>query len=65
MENSTYSYDLFDMVFPSNEVILEAMIWPEIVFEDLHHKSVFIQELIKIEKLDFHVIVAKGVESSS
>ena len=47
-ENSTYSYDCLDMVFPSDEAILEAMIGPENICEGLHHKYFFLPELSKI-----------------
>ena len=41
-ENSTYSYEFLDMVLPSDEAIMEAMIGPEKICEDLHHKSYFL-----------------------
>ena len=41
-ENSLNWYDCFDMVFPSNESILEAMSGRDKIFEDLHHRSYFV-----------------------
>ena len=61
-ENSTYSYDFLDMVFPSYEAIMEAMIGLEKICEDLHHNSYFLPELSMIESYDFHVRPAKGID---
>ena len=52
------------MVLPSNEAILEAMIGPKNIFEDLHHKSFFLLELSKIENSEFHARLAEGVDLS-
>ena len=38
-ENSLYSYDFLDMVFPLDEAILEVMNGGDNTCEDLHHKS--------------------------
>ena len=38
----TFSYDLLDMVLPLNEAILEAMIGPEKICKDMHHKYYFL-----------------------
>ena len=61
-ENSTYSYNCLDMVFPSDESLLEAMIGPEKICEDLHHKYYFILELSKIETFEFHVRLVEGID---
>ena len=62
VENSTYSYDFLDMIFPSDKTILEAMIGLENICEDLYHKSFFLLELGKIKNSNFHVRLAEDVD---
>jgi hypothetical protein len=42
-----------DLVFPFDEVILEAMTGPDRPWDDLHHKSYFLPELKRIEAGEF------------
>ena len=49
------------MGFPFHESILEEMIGPNKVCEDLHHKSYFLPELRRIESSEFHVRLSEGV----
>ena len=44
-ENSLYTDDCLDMVFPSYEAILEAMSRHDKICEYLHHRSYFLPEL--------------------
>ena len=46
-----------DLVFPSNEVILEAMTGPDRPWDDLHHRSYFLPELRRIEAGEFVLTV--------
>jgi len=46
--DSLATYDPLELVFPSNEVILEAMTGPEKPWDDLHHISYFLPELKRI-----------------
>ena len=64
VENSTYSYDCLDMVLPSDESIMEAMIGPKNICEYLHHKSFFLPYLRKNENQEFHVRLEYGVDLS-
>jgi hypothetical protein len=38
-----------DLVFPSDEVILEALIGPDRPWDDIHHRSYILLELRRIE----------------
>ena len=42
-----------DMIFPSNEVIIEAMSGFEPPWEELHHISYFLPELDRLEHEDY------------
>ena len=53
--NSLHSRDSLDMVFLSDEAILEAMCGHDKICEDLHHRSYFIPELSRIENQEFHM----------
>jgi hypothetical protein len=46
-------YDLLNLVFPSNKVILEEMTGPDKPWDDLHHKSYSLPELRRIEAREF------------
>ena len=48
-ENSLHTKDCLDMVFPSDEAILEAMCERDKICEDLHHRSYFLLYLSMIE----------------
>jgi hypothetical protein len=45
------------LVFPSDEVILEAMTGPDRPWDDLHHRSYFLPELRRIEVGEFVLTV--------
>ena len=60
-ENSLYSYDCLDMVFPSDEAILESMSGRDKICEDTHHRSYFLPELSRIENQEFHVRLDEDV----
>ena len=49
------------MVLPLNEAILDSIIGPDKICEELHHKSYFLPELSRIENSKFHVILSEGV----
>ncbi len=45
----TSAMDCLDIVFPSEEAILEAMMGVDIPWDDLHHCSYFLSHLQEIE----------------
>jgi hypothetical protein len=49
----SHAQDPLDLVFPSDEVILEAMTGPDRPWDDLHHRSYFLPELRRIEVGEF------------
>jgi hypothetical protein len=52
-QDSLTDTNSLDLVFPSDEVIIEAMISPDRPWDDLHHRSYFLPELRRIEAGDF------------
>jgi hypothetical protein len=48
-QDSLTTQDPLDLVFPSDEVILEEMTGPDRPWDDLHHRSYFLPELRRIE----------------
>jgi hypothetical protein len=50
---SLATQDPLDLVFPSDEVILEAMTGPNRPWDDLHHRSYFLPKLRRIEAGEF------------
>ena len=46
---SSHAHDCLDMVFPSDEAIIEAMSGVEPPWEELHHRSYFLPELDRLE----------------
>jgi hypothetical protein len=62
--NSSTSLDFLDIVFPSDEAIIEAMTGPERPWEDLHHRSYFLPELSRVESGEFRSVVSGGVDQS-
>ena len=58
-DNSLYSYDCLNMVFPLDEAILEAMSGRDKICEYLHHRSYFLPELSGIENQEFHLRLAE------
>jgi len=49
VQESLTLHDPLELVFPSNEVILEAMKGPDRPWDDLHHKSYLLIELMRVE----------------
>ena len=47
--DSTSAMDFLDMVLPSEEAILEAMMGVDRPWEDLHHRSYFLPPLQEVE----------------
>jgi hypothetical protein len=54
-QDSLVNTDSLDLVFPSDEVIIEAMTGPEKPWEDPHHRSYFLPELHRIEAGEFTI----------
>jgi hypothetical protein len=52
-QGSLATTDSLDLVFPSDEAILEALTGPDRPWDDLHHISYFLQELRRIEAGEF------------
>jgi hypothetical protein len=54
-QGSLANIDSLDLVLPSDEAIIEAMTSSDKPWEDLHHRSYFLQELSRIEAGEFTV----------
>jgi hypothetical protein len=54
-QGSLANTDSLDLVFPSDEAVIEAMTSPDKPWEDLHHRSYFLLELSQIEVGEFTV----------
>jgi hypothetical protein len=52
-QGSLATTDLLDLVFPSDEVVIEAITSSDKPWEDLHHRSYFLPELSRIEAGEF------------
>ena len=52
------------MVFPSDEVIIEAMSRVEPPWEELHHRLYFLPELDRLEREDFRAVLSQRVGST-
>jgi hypothetical protein len=52
-QGSLATTDSLDLVFPSDEAILEALTGPDRPWDDLHHRSYFLPELGRIEAGEF------------
>jgi hypothetical protein len=52
-QGSPTTTDSLDLVFPSDEVIIEALTGPDKPWDDLHHRSYFLPELGRIEAGEF------------
>jgi hypothetical protein len=52
-QGSLANTDSLDLVFPSDEAVIEAMTSPEKPWDDLHHRSYFLPELSRIEAGEF------------
>ena len=55
---SSHAHDCLDMVFPSDEAIIEAMTGVEPPWEELHHRSYFLLELDLLEHEDYRDILS-------
>ena len=55
---SSHAHDCLDTVFPSNEVIIEAMSGVEPPWEELHHRSYFLPPLDHLEHEDYREILS-------
>jgi hypothetical protein len=56
-QDSLATHDPLDLVFPSDEVILEAMNGLDRPWDDLHHISYFLPELRRVEAGEFTTIM--------
>jgi hypothetical protein len=54
-QGSLATTDSLDLVLPSDEVVIEAMMIPDRPWEDLHHRSYFLPELSRIEAGEFTI----------
>jgi hypothetical protein len=54
-QDSLVNTDSLDLVFPSDEAIIEEMTGPDKPWEDLHHRSYFLPELHRIEAGEFPI----------
>jgi hypothetical protein len=52
-QGSLADTDSLDLLFPSDEVVIEAMTSPEKPWDNLHHRSYFLPELNKIKAGEF------------
>jgi hypothetical protein len=60
-QDSLTTQDPLDLVFPSDEVILEKMDCPHRPWDDLHHRSYFLLELRRIEGGEFGLNVNRNI----
>ena len=60
---SSHAHDYLDMVFPSDEVIIEAMSGVEPPWEELHNISHFLLELDRLEREDFRDVINERMGS--
>jgi hypothetical protein len=58
-QGSLTDTDSLDLVFPSDEAIIEAMTSPDKPWDDLHHKSYFLLELRRIEVGEFTLTMTR------
>jgi hypothetical protein len=54
-QGSLANIDSLDLVFPSDEAVIEAMTSPDKPWEDLHHRSYFLPKLSRIKVGEFTV----------
>jgi hypothetical protein len=59
--SSSCSHDFLDDTLPSDEAILEAMNGPDRPWDDMHHRSYFLPELVRIEQDDFRSTLSEMV----
>ena len=60
---SSHAHDCLDTVFPSDEVIIEAMSGVEPPWEEIHHRSYFLPLLDHLEHEDYREILSQRVGS--
>ena len=60
---SSHAHDCLDTVFPSDEVIIEAMLGVEPPWEELHHRSYFLPELDHLEREEFREVLSERIGS--
>ena len=58
---SSHAHDYLDMIFPLDEVIIEAMSRFEPPWEELHHRSYFLPDLDHLEHEDYREILSQRV----
>jgi hypothetical protein len=58
-QGSLATTDSLDLVYPSDEAILEALTGPDRPYDDLHHRSYFLLELRRIEAGKFVLIMSR------
>jgi hypothetical protein len=58
---SSCSHDFLDDTLPSDEAILEAMNGPDRPWDDMHHRSYFLPELVRIEHDKFRSTLSEMV----
>jgi hypothetical protein len=58
---SSCSHDFLDYTLPSDEAMLEAMYGPDNPWDDMHHHSNFLPELVRIEHDDFRSTLSEIV----
>jgi hypothetical protein len=61
-QNSLNSLDYIDIVFPSDEDIIEAMTGPEWPWEDMHHQSYFLPEINRTKSRKLQSVVSRTVD---
>jgi hypothetical protein len=61
-QNSSSSQDYLDIVFPSDEAIIEAMVGAERPWGDMHHRSYFLPELSCVESGEFKSTIVRSVD---
>jgi hypothetical protein len=58
---SYFSHDFLDDTLPLDEAILEAIYGPNRAWDDMHHRSYFLPELVRIEQDDFRSTLSEMV----
>jgi hypothetical protein len=58
-QGSLANTDSLDLVFPSNEAVIEEMTSPEKPWDDLHHRSYFLPELSRIKAGEFTLTMTR------
>jgi hypothetical protein len=59
--SSSFSHDFLNDTLPSNEFILEAMNGPDKPWDDMDHRSYFLQDIFRIEQDDFRSTLSEMV----